>query len=134
MEFAPVCPSFLVGLTRLKFLYLHNVLDARTCTKAMKYIALLSELTELHLSQNCKFPFRGPCWADASAVPLGPMLEGREVYLTSAQFRPLFALRRLEVLTATGQWKVRDADELDEALQGMRHRMGVPPVYCEFEE
>eukprot|EP00884_Botryococcus_braunii_P003622 jgi/Botrbrau1/13260/Bobra.0074s0008.1 len=107
--FTPGC--FLMGLPRLRSLELQNVLDARRWQDDARYVAALTELTELVM------------------YFFGCELEEDVSSFTLAQVQPLTTLTQLNSLRISEPWASGMAcPEFQQALNGPRHQMGLPPV------
>eukprot|EP00884_Botryococcus_braunii_P003634 jgi/Botrbrau1/13271/Bobra.0074s0019.1 len=107
--FTPGC--FLMGLPRLRSLELQNVLDARRWQDDARYVAALTELTELVM------------------YFFGCELEEDVSNFTLAQVQPLTTLTQLNSLRISEPWASGMAcPEFQQALNGPRHQMGLPPV------
>jgi hypothetical protein len=105
---------FLTGLPRLRHLELQNVLDVRRWHDDARYVAALTELTELEISF------------------FGCELEEDVSGFTLAQVQPLTTLTQLRFLRASEPWASGMAcPEFQQALNGPRHQMGLPPVRFE---
>eukprot|EP00884_Botryococcus_braunii_P005101 jgi/Botrbrau1/14592/Bobra.242_2s0002.1 len=104
--------SFLGGLSRLRKLHLHHVLDVWQWDDDVRYISLLTELTELKIQG----------WA-----PRNHKLRGLPI--SYAQVQPLTVLRQLAILHMDYPWSSGiNTKEFRDALQGIRHDMGLSPT------
>eukprot|EP00884_Botryococcus_braunii_P008792 jgi/Botrbrau1/17914/Bobra.50_1s0015.1 len=97
--------SFLEELQNLKRLVLDNAVDVVAWDGGLKYLALLTNLTELGIRHS---------W------PAQP--------LTSAQVQPLTGLIRLEKLSCSTPW----GDALGRAVQGRQHELGLRRCHNAF--
>lgn len=101
--------QFVTGVPQLRVLALYNVLDPKGWDGDVQYIAALTALTHLNLHN----------WRD----------ETDKWSLTIAHVQPLTVLRHLELLKVGWPWVGGVcAPEFQEALQGVRYQMGLPPT------
>jgi hypothetical protein len=100
---------FLAGLPLLRSLKLVGVLDVRHWDDDVKHITALSELKQLTLEST--------------------YFDRYTTDVTSAQVKPLKALKQLECLSVSPPWaEAVGALDFQEALQAVRHDMGFPPT------